>query len=318
MNAAVLHTLGKPPRFEQFPEPVPAEGEVLVHVRAAALKPVDKQMAGGTHYASFRELPAVCGLDGVGVLDDGTRVFFAGPRRPYGAMAEHTVVRRAQCFPVPEGLNDEVAAALPNPGVSAWLTLKVRAKLAPGETVLILGATGVTGKLAVQIAKILGAGRVIAAGRNEKALATLHELGVDATIQLDKSGEELTKAFAREAGNTGFQVVIDYVWGPATEALLAAITRNEFAPIGSETRLVQVGESAGPTITLPAAVLRSTPLTIVGTAGMPAPDILMDALQQVLSYGASGKLRIDTVRVPLAEIEDAWQREQRARLVVTP
>src|ERR1700693_5553788 len=314
----MLHTLGKPPRAGQFPDPIPAEGEVVVHVRAASLKPVDKQMAGGTHYASFRELPAVCGLDGVGVLDDGTRVFFAGPRRPYGAMAEHTVVRRVQCFPVPEGLNDEAAAALPNPGVSAWLTLNARAKLAPGETVLILGATGVTGKLAVQIAKILGAGRVIAAGRNEKALATLHELGVDATIQLDKSGEELTKAFAREAANPGFHVVIDSVWGPAAEALLAAITRNEFAPIGSETRLVQVGESAGPTITLPAAVLRSTPLTIVGTAGMPAPDILMDALQQVLSYGASGKLRIDTVRVPLAEIEDAWQREQRARLVVTP
>jgi NADPH2:quinone reductase len=318
MNAAVLHTLGKPPRFEKFPEPVPGEDEVVVHVRTAALKPVDKQMAGGTHYASFRELPAVCGLDGVGWLDDGTRVFFAGPRRPYGAMAERTVVRRAQCFPVPEGLSDEVAAALPNPGVSAWLTLNARAKLAPGEIVLILGATGVTGKLAVQIAKILGAGRVIAAGRNEKVLNTLRELGADATIHLDQSSDELTKAFARHAADTGFQVVIDYLWGPPTEALLAALTRNEFVPAGSETRLVQVGESAGPAITLPAAVLRSTPLTIVGTAGMPAPDILTDALQQVLSYGASGKLRIDTMRVPLAEIEDAWQREQRARLVVLP
>ena len=318
MNAAVLHTLGKPPRFEKFPEPVPAQDEGVVHVRAAALKPVDKQMAGGTHYASFRELPAVCGLDAVGWLDDGTRVFFAGPRRPYGAMAERTVVRRLQCFPVPEGLNDEVAAALPNPGVSAWLTLNARAKLAPGETVLILGATGVTGKLAVQVAKILGAGRVIAAGRNEKVLNTLRELGADATIHLDRSSDELTKAFAREAADPGFQVVIDYLWGAPTEALLAALTRNEFVPAGLETRLVQVGESAGPAITLPAAVLRSTPLTIVGTAGMPAPDILMDALQQVLSYGASGKLRIDTMRVPLAEIEDAWQREQRARLVVIP
>jgi NADPH:quinone reductase-like Zn-dependent oxidoreductase len=318
MNAAVLRVLGTPPRFEKFPEPVPAEGEVVVHVRAASLKPVDKQIAAGTHYASFRELPAVCGLDGVGVLDDGTRVFFAGPRRPYGAMAERTVVRRAQCFAVPEGLSDEVAAALPNPGVSAWLTLKERAKLAPGETVLILGATGVTGKLAVQTAKILGAGRVIAAGRNEKALNSLLELGADATIQLDKSTEELTKAFALEAGDKGFQVVIDYLWGPATEALLAALTRNEFTAIGSETRLVQVGESAGASITLPAAVLRSTPLTILGTAGIPAPEILMDALQQVLAYGASGKLRIDTERVPLAEIENGWQREGRSRLVIIP
>jgi NADPH:quinone reductase-like Zn-dependent oxidoreductase len=318
MNAAVLRVLGTPPRFEKFPEPIPAEGEVVVHVRAASLKPVDKQIAAGTHYASFRELPAVCGLDGVGVLDDGTRVFFAGPQRPYGAMAERTVVRRAQCFAVPEGLSDEVAAALPNPGVSAWLTLKERAKLAPGETVLILGATGVTGKLAVQTAKILGAGRVIAAGRNEKALNALLELGADATIQLDKSAEELTKVFAREAGDKGFHVVIDYLWGPPTETLLAALTRNEFAAIGSETRLVQAGESAGASISLPAAVLRSTPLTILGTAGIPAPEILMDALQQVMAYGASGKLRIDTERVPLAEIEDGWQREGRSRLVITP
>jgi len=118
------------------------------------------------------------------------------------------VVRRGQCFAVPEGLNDEVAAALPNPGVSAWLTMKERAKLAPGEAVLILGATGVTGKLAVQTAKILGASRVIAAGRNEKALNSLLELGADATIQIDKSAEELTKVFAREAGDKGFQIVI--------------------------------------------------------------------------------------------------------------
>jgi NADPH:quinone reductase-like Zn-dependent oxidoreductase len=318
MNAAVLHALGKPPRYEQFLEPVPAEGEVIVKVCAAALKPVDKQIAAGTHYASFRELPAVCGLDGVGHLDDGSRVFFAGARRPYGAMAERTVVRRVQCFALPDGLNDDIAAALPNPGVSAWLTLKERAKLAPGETVLILGATGVTGKLAMQVAKILGAGRVVAAGRNEKALNSLLEFGADATIQLDKSGEELSKFFATEAGDKGFQVVIDYLWGPPTEALLASLTRNEFAAIGSETRLVQVGESAGAAISLPAAVLRSAPVTIMGTAGMPAPEILMDAFQQVLAYGVSGKLRIDTERVPLADIESAWQREGRSRLVIIP
>ena len=112
--------------------------------------------------------------------------------------------------------------------------------------------------------------------------------------------------------------MIDYLWGPPTEALLVALTRNEFTAIGSETRLVQVGESAGPAISLPAAVLRSTPLTIMGTAGIPAPEILMDALQQVLAYGASGKLRIDTERVPLVDIESAWQRDQRARLVFIP
>jgi NADPH2:quinone reductase len=318
MNAAVLHALGKPPRYEEFPEPIAGEGEVIVHVRAAALKPVDKQMASGSHYASPRELPVVCGIDGVGSLDDGARVFFGGPRRPYGAMAERTVLRRAQCFPLPDGLSDDIAAALPNPGVSAWLTLKSRAKLAAGETVLILGATGVTGKLAVQIAKLLGAGRVIAAGRNVDVLNTLRELGADATIQIDKRGEDLAVAFAREAGETGFQVVIDYLWGRPTEALLAALTRSEFAEAAPETRLVQVGESAGATISLPAATLRSTPLTIVGTAGIPSRDILTEALQQVMAYGANGKLRIDTERVPLADIANAWQLEQRSRLVIIP
>src|SRR5579864_5100055 len=133
MNAAVLHILGKPPQFESFPEPVAADGEVIVQVRAAALKPVDKQMASGSHYASPRELPVVCGADGVGQLEDGTRVFFGGPRKPYGAMAERTVVRRAQCFPVPDELDDLTAAAIPNPGVSAWLSLTHRAKLVASE-----------------------------------------------------------------------------------------------------------------------------------------------------------------------------------------
>ena len=159
MHAAVLRALGEPPPFEEFPDPIPSEGEVLINVSAAALKAVDKQMAAGTHYASPREFPVVCGMDGVGRLEDGTRVFFGGARRPYGAMAARTVVRRVQCFSIPEELDDVIAAAIPNAGVSAWLSLKHSAKLAAGETVLILGATGVTGKLAVQIAKILGAGR---------------------------------------------------------------------------------------------------------------------------------------------------------------
>src|SRR5690348_14474836 len=319
MNAAVLHAFNESPRFEQFCEPIAEENEVIVHVRAAALKPVDKQMANGSHYAAFRELPVVCGTDGVGCLDDGTRVFFGGARRPYGAMAERTVLRRVQCFSIPEDLDDVTAAAIPNPGVSAWLSLKHSAKLAAGETVLILGATGVTGKLAVQIAKILGAGRVVAAGRNEQALSTLRELGADATIRLDKSDEELTAEFRREAREKRFDVVLDYLWGRPTEALLKAIAGTEFAMGGSEMRLVEVGESAGPTINLSAAVLRSTALKILGTGGMPHWDALKEAFQQVMNHAASGKLRIETERVPLAEIESAWGREAHAyRLVVIP
>jgi NADPH:quinone reductase-like Zn-dependent oxidoreductase len=316
MDAAVLHTLVKPPRYEQFPEPIPGEGEVIVHVRAASLKSIDKQLANGSHYASPRELPIVCGSDGVGLLDDGTRVFFGGARRPYGAMSQRTVVPRAFCFPVPEGVDQETAAALPNPGVSAWLSLAFRARLAPGENVLILGATGVTGKLAVKIAKLLGAGRVVAAGRNQQVLGTLHELGADATIRLDQPAQELSDAFARESGNAGFQVVIDYVWGHPTEAFLAAITRKQFAVVTSETRLVQVGESAGPTISLPAAVLRSTALTILGTAGIPPHDVLVNALQQVMALAASGELHVDTEPIPLADVEAAWQRDPHGRRLV--
>jgi NADPH2:quinone reductase len=320
MKAAVLHELGKAPRFEEFAEPTAGKDEVVVRVRAASLKGIDRQLASGTHYASPREMPVVCGTDGVGDLDDGTRVFFGGPRRPYGAMAERTVVPRAFCFSVPSELDDDAAAALPNPGVSAWLTLAYRAKLVPGETVLILGATGVTGQLAMQIAKLLGAKRVAGAGRNERMLERLREMGADATIQLEQSDESLKDAFAREAGNDGFDVIIDYLWGHPTEVLLAAITKSDFAPVAKETRLVQVGESAGPTISLSAAVLRSTALTILGTAGMPSREILVDAMQQVMARGAGGELRIETERIPLADIESVWQREEQSgrRIVVIP
>ena len=321
MRAAVQHTIGTVPRSEEFPEPVidDKDGEVIVHVHAASLKPVDKQLASGSHYASRGEFPRVCGTDGVGHLDDGRRVFFGGPRPPHGAMAQRTVVPRAFTFPLPENVDDETAAALPNPGISAWLSLAYRAKLVRGENVLVLGATGVTGKLAVKIARLLGAARVVAAGRNPPALNSLRDLGADATISLTLPATGLSEAFVREAGQSGFQVVIDYVWGKPAEAFLAAITRREFAGIQSEIRFVQVGESAAPTVTLPAAVLRSTALTILGTAGIPARDVLVEAFQRVMAHAAKGDLQIDTERVPLADIENAWQREQPGRrLVIIP
>ncbi|HEX8815313.1 MAG TPA: zinc-binding alcohol dehydrogenase family protein [Terriglobales bacterium] len=316
MKAAVLRTLGQAPRCEDFPDPVAADGEALVRVVAASLKPVDRQIAAGSHYASPRQLPCVCGLDGVGLLLDGKRVLFGGARAPYGAMAEFAPVRNAFAFPLPDGINDETAAALPNPAISAWLTLAARAKVASGENVLILGATGVTGRLAVQIAKLLGAARVVAAGRNAQALDALSKLGADAAIRLDTAPEELKQAFLREAGKSGFQVVIDYVWGAAAEAFLAAITNKEFAEIKTEIRYVQVGEAAGATIALPAAVLRSTAITIMGTAGIPSREILADAMQKVFMHAADGTLQIDTVRVPLTKIESAWQRDYPGRRVV--
>ena len=319
MDAAILREHGKAPRCEQFPDPTAGEGEALIDVLAAALKPVDRQLAGGSHYAAPQQLPAVCGTDGVGRLSDDRRVFFGGCRPPYGSMAQRTVAPRVFTFPIPDELDDATAAALPNPGVSAWLSLAFRAKLARGENVLILGATGIAGRLAVKIAKLLGAGRVVAAGRNPAILNRLTEHGADATLRLDVPAAELRDALAREAGPSGFQVVIDFVWGEPAEQFLAATSRREFAAIKSETRYVQVGESAGPVISLPAAVLRSSPLTIFGTGGIPPRDVLVNALRDVLANAVSGALQVDVEPVPLLEIEHAWQRPQGARgLVLTP
>ena len=316
MQAAVLRAFGAAPRCEEFVEPIASDGEVVLSVCAASLKPVDRQMASGSHYASSQQLPVICGTDGVGRLPDGQRVFFGGARSPYGAMAQRTVVRRAFTFPIPDALGDETAAAIPNPAVSAWLSLDYRAKLARGENVLVIGATGVTGKLAVKIAKLLGAARVVAAGRNPQALAALREQGADETISLVEATAELSQSFARTAGERGFQVVIDYVWGRPAEAFLAAITRKEFAAMTSEIRYVQVGETAGSAISLSASVLRSTPLTIMGTAGIPPMNVLADALQKVMRGAASGEISIETEAVPLAAVEDAWTREQSGRRIV--
>jgi NADPH2:quinone reductase len=316
MLAAVLHKLGQAPCFEEFPDPVATETEVLVNVRAASLKPIDRQLAAGTHFASPRELPVVCGSDGIGHLEDGSRVFFGGPRRPYGAFAKRTVLRRAQCFSVPENLDDATAAAIPNPGVSAWLSLSHRGKLSAGETVLILGATGVTGRLAVQIAKLQGASRVIAAGRNPESLAELPALGADLAISLNQPREDLVAAFRRQNSEKRFDVILDYLWGRPTEALLDALAVQEFADNGSETRLVQVGESAAPAIQLRAAVLRSVAITIVGTAGIPPMDVLTGALHQVFNYAAEGRLRIETEQLPFSQIESAWNRTVSARRLV--
>ena len=197
MQAAVVHTLGQPPRCEEFPEPTAGEGEVIVRVRAAGLHPIVKALASGGHYGSTDALPLIPGVDGVGQLDDGSRVYCAMARPPYGTMAARTVVPRTMCIPLPDSLDDVTAAALVNPGMSAWLALTWRAQLAPGETVLILGATGVAGQLAVQIAKLLGAGKVIAAGRNAQVLSTLPDLGADALLSRAQPEQGLIEEIAR-------------------------------------------------------------------------------------------------------------------------
>ncbi len=322
MKAAVLHTVGQPPRFEDFPGPDAGPGEVIVHVRAASLKNVDKALASGTHYDRHARLPVVCGLDGVGVLDDGARVFCGGSRPPYGMMAERTVVSRFRCLPIPDAVDDVAAAALPNPALSSWLPLVWRARLQPGETVLILGATGVAGKLAIQIAKHLGAGRVVAAGRNRHVLETLPDLGADAIIALDQSDRELTAAFVRESGQNPFGIVLDYLWGRPTAVLIDALTGHDLKAESSIVRLIEIGEMAGPTLSLSAAALRSSGLEIYGSGGggsIPHTAIL-ETFPKLWELAATGTLRIDTEAVSLADVESTWQRQAASgrRIVFVP
>ncbi len=322
MKAAVLHTRGQPPRVEDFPDPDASPGEVIVRVRAASLKNIDKALASGTHYDRHAQLPVVCGLDGVGVLDDGTRVFCGGPRPPYGMMAERTVVSRVRCMPIPDAVDDVSAAALPNPALSSWLPLVWRAQLRPGETVLILGATGVAGKLAVQIARHLGAGRVVAAGRNMRGLEALLDLGADAIIALDQSDRELTAAFVREADQRRFDIILDYLWGRPTTVLLDALTGHDVKAESSRIRLIEIGEMAGPTISLSAAALRSSRIEIYGSGGggsIPHTAIL-ETFPKLWALAAEGALRIDTEAVALADIESAWRRQAVSgrRIVIVP
>jgi NADPH2:quinone reductase len=313
MHAAVVTTLGQPPQYQQFPEPVPEENEVLIHVRAAGLHPIVKARASGVHYSSDGVLPLVPGVDGVGTLEDRSRVFFGFSRAPFGSMAERTVTRRSMCVPLPDGIEDAQAAAIANPGMSAWVSMKERAHIVPGETVLVLGATGVAGQLAIQVARHLGAKRVIAAGRNVEAIAAAD---VDAIIALGQPEDAVRDAFAAEAA-AGIDVVIDYLWGRPTELLLEALAKGFKASATRSTRLVEVGASAGSTINLPGATLRSVDLTLLGSGfGAARLDVIFAAIPTLFSLAAAGKLKIDVEPVPLADVEAAWSRVDKGRRIV--
>jgi NADPH2:quinone reductase len=313
MQAAVVNTLGQPPRYQQFPDPAAGEGEVIVEVRAAGLHPVVKARASGTHYSSDGVVPLIPGVDGVGTLQDGRRVYFGAARSPYGTMAERTVIPQSMYVPLPDGIEDALAAAVANPGMSAWISIKERGGLTAGETVLILGATGVAGQLAIQVARHLGAKRVIGVGRNVDAIAAAD---VDGVIALGAPEDAVRDAFAAEAAN-GIDVVIDYLWGRPTELLLEGLARG-FRPIATHrTRLVEVGESAGRAISLAGSTLRSIDLTLLGSGfGSASLDVILAAIPKLFTLAAAGSLKIDVELVPLAEVETAWNRADKGRRIV--
>ncbi len=319
MKAAVLHEIGGVPRYEEFPDPVARDDEVVIEVKAVAVENVDKRIAAGTHFASRQytaQLPAIPAFDGIGALPDGTLVGFGNPRPPYGALAEKTVVPKGSYVPITEGIDPAVATVLGT--AITGMSIKTGAGFVPGETVLVQGATGVAGRLAVKVARLLGAGRIIATGRDDDQLRQVQALGADETINTAVSDEALTQAYL-DAERDGYDVVLDFLWGRPTEILLRSLVPQSFA-FRKPTRLIQIGESAGAELSLAAESLRTSGVEIYGAAKGLNPETMQEVYGQVVTWTRSGDLTFDVVKVPLSDIETAWQRTdlRGSRLVVVP
>jgi NADPH:quinone reductase-like Zn-dependent oxidoreductase len=304
MKAALITGPGQGPILADFQDPKPAPGDHLITVSAAAISHVVKSRASGTHYSASGQFPFIPGIDGIGITESGNRVYFVLPEAPFGSMAERVAVPAAHCVPVPDDLDDVTAAALANPGLSSWAAYVERAKLRPGETVLVNGATGTSGRLAVQIAKHLGAGKVIATGRNQAALA---EIGADITLSLE---EDFRPFFAE-----GIDVVIDYLWGKSAEALLIAAAKA--GPEARPIRFVQVGAISGGDITLPSAVLRSSAIELMGSGiGSVRLERLIACIGDLLLAAPAAGFKIAVTPVPLSEVEQAWPKDDGQRRTV--
>jgi NADPH2:quinone reductase len=322
LKAAVVHGFGDIPQYEEFSEPAVREDDLKVMVKAAVLENFDRMTVSGEHYASkhlFPQFPAVVGHSGVGTLEDGTLVAFGGVRPPFGTMAEIAVVPneyRTFITPVPQCVDAAVAAAVPASALTSLLPLRYGAKLQPGETVLVNGATGVSGKLAVQIATLLGAGKVVGTGRDERKLASLAALGVS-TIDLRPPDDAVARAFAEEAGE-GYDVVLDFLWGRPAELLLGTLVPEDVGFPRRRVRFVQIGQAAGPTISLAAATLRTSGLQLTG-AGNVSPEVVSDALNQTWEWIADRTLHVDINRVSLKDVAQAWERGVAGtRIVIVP
>ena len=320
MRAAVVQAFDAPPSYSTFADPIPEAGELLVTVRAAGLHQIVKSLANGSHYGSTGELPFVPGVDGVGRLEDGTRIYFGAARSPYGTMAERCLATRRMCIPLPDGLDDATAAGIANPAMSSWVALAARARFVAGESVLILGATGVAGQLAVQVAKRMGARRVVGAGRNPEALEKLKSLGADATISLDQEQDAVVEAFRAEIAGEGVDIVLDYLWGQPAESALKAISQKGLRMASPRVRFVQIGNTAGATITLHAAALRSSGLELLGSGfGSASLDQILAAIAEFFKIAAAQPFEFQIKTAPLSDVEAQWNSPERGtRLVFQP
>jgi NADPH:quinone reductase-like Zn-dependent oxidoreductase len=313
MHAAVVTSFDAPPAYQDFPTPTPhGSNEVLVDVVASGLHRRVRSQADGSHYTSTGELPLVPGVDGVARMSDGTLRYFALGDTTSGAMAEQTVIDLRQSLPLPEGTDPVQVAAAMNPALSSWVALRRRISFQTGQTVLVLGATGSSGQLAVQVAKRLGAGHVIAAGRNPKLLAELPDLGADTVVRLGE-GPGLGEVAA------DVDVVIDYLWGQVTVDAMTAIATNR-ADDSRPLIWIEIGSVAGPDAAIPSAALRALPLQIVGSGqGSVSTAGILVELPTLVAEISSGALHIDARAVPLVDVASAWQHAESAeRIVLRP
>ncbi|HEY1815065.1 MAG TPA: zinc-binding alcohol dehydrogenase family protein [Kofleriaceae bacterium] len=312
MKAAVVSAFDRPPRCEDVPEPTASgEHELVVDVLAAGLHPRVRSQADGSHYTSTGELPLVPGIDGVGRGGDGRLRYFILPDTKLGSMAERTVVDVRRSIVLPEATSPIAVAAAMNPAMSAWLALRRRVRFEAGQRVLVLGATGNAGRMAIQVAKRFGASRIVAAGRRTDRLVGLAALGATDTVSLEPG--ELARAAA------DVDVVIDYVWGaPAAAAMAALITGR--ADRGQPLAWIQVGSVAGATSPIPSAALRAARLQIVGSGqGSVGTREILDELPELAREIAAGTFATDAVPVPLADIELAWNDAATTqRFVIVP
>ncbi len=318
MRAAVVTTFDRPPMYQDFPLPTPqTPDEVLVHVIAAGLHPRVRSQADGSHYTSAGELPLVPGTDGVGRAPDGTLRYFILPDTTMGSMAEQTVVDLRRSVTLPEDSNPVLVAAAMNPAMSAWVALRRRIAFRPGQSVLVLGATGNAGRMAVQVAKRLGARHVIGAGRQLSRLAALGALGADETVALDGDPGVVAQRLGRAASEV--DVVIDYLWGPPTADAMLAVVMNR-SDREHPLTWIEVGSVAGPTAAVPSAALPAARLQIVGSGqgSVPTRDMVAE-LPQLAADITAGTFQIDARTVLLSDIETAWNDPGGdARLVITP
>ncbi len=313
MKAAVISSLGQPPHYGDFADPTPkGSGEMLVEVLAAGLHHVTRGQASGAHYSGSGEVPLVPGIDGVGRGTDGKlRYFVQGPGQ-IGTMAERTVVELDHSIELPPDSDAVTVAGAMNPAMASWLALRCRVSFQSGQKVLILGATGNSGSMAVQIARHLGASQVIAAGRDEQKLAKLSALGATEVVPL---GDVRLGPLAHDV-----DVVLDFVWGESAVRVMEAVLKHR-EDRGLPITWIHIGSMAGEAAAIPGAFLRSTNLQIVGSGygSVSGRQILMElpALAREIVRGA---FHIDVKATPLSNVEQAWETAARAseRIVFTP